>query len=368
MSRPQAPEYIKRLAVYVPGKPIEEVQRELGVGEIVKLASNENPLGTSPRALAAIRKALGELHRYPDGGGYALRRAIAARHGVDLDQVVLGNGSCEIIEMLARAYLADGDEAVISQQSFVMYELAVNQVNGRPIAVPTKGGRGHDLAAMAAAVTARTKLLFIANPCNPTGTYSSRAELDQLLKTVGERVLVVLDEAYFEYVAQDDYPDGLADLRAGHNVIALRTFSKIFGLAGIRIGYGIAAPEVIATLNRVRSPFNTSSLAQAGALAALDDSEWAARSRDHNLREMAFLTQELTRRHVRFTPSVTNFILIEFDRDVRELFVEFQRMGVIIRPVGGPGLAGCARVSVGLREENEKFLRALDRLVVEAGR
>lgn len=368
MSRPQAPEYIKRLAVYVPGKPIEEVQRELGVGEIVKLASNENPLGTSPRALAAIRQALGELHRYPDGGGYALRRAIAARHGVELDQVILGNGSCELIEMLARAYLADGDEAVISQQSFVMYELAVNQVNGRAIAVPTKPGRGHDLAAMAAAVTPRTKLLFIANPCNPTGTYATRAELDHLLATVGERVLVVLDEAYFEYVERDDYPDGLADLRQGHNVIVLRTFSKIYGLAGIRIGYGVAAPEVIATLNRVRSPFNTSSLAQAGALAALDDDEWARRSREHNLQELAFLTAELARRGVCFTPSVTNFILIEFERDVRELFVEFQKMGVIIRPVGGPGLAGCARVSVGLREENEKFLHALDHLVVGKGR
>lgn len=368
MSRPQAPEYIKRLAVYVPGKPIEEVQRELGVGEIVKLASNENPLGTSPKALAAIRGALAELHRYPDGGGYALRRALAARHEVELDQVILGNGSCEIIEMLARAYLADGDEAVISQQSFVMYELAVNQVNGRAIAVPATDGRAHDLAAMAAAVTPRTKLLFIANPCNPTGTYCSRAELDEFLTVVGERVLVVLDEAYFEYVARDDYPNGLEDLRAGRNVIVLRTFSKIYGLAGIRIGYGVAAPEVIATLNRVRSPFNTSSLAQAGALAALDDGEWAARSRAHNLCEMAYLTEELARRPVRFTPSVTNFILIEFGRDVRELFVEFQKLGVIIRPVGGPGLAGCARVSVGLREENDKFLLALDRLVVGAGR
>lgn len=368
MSRPQAPEYIKRLAVYVPGKPIEEVQRELGVGEIVKLASNENPLGTSPKALAAIREALPALNRYPDGGGYALRRAIAARHNVDLDQVILGNGSCELIEMIARAYLADGDEAVISQQSFVMYELAVNQVNGRPVAIPTTPGRGHDLAAMAAAITSHTKLVYIANPCNPTGTYVTREELDRFFETVGDRVLVVMDEAYFEYVDRSDYPDGLEDLRAGRNVIALRTFSKIYGLAGIRVGYGIAAPEVIATLNRVRSPFNTSSLAQAGALAALDDAQWAQRSREHNLRELAFLSTELTRRGVRFTPSVTNFILIEFDADVRELFVEFQKLGVIIRPVGGPGLAGCARVSVGLREENEKFLYALDRMVVEVGR
>ena len=363
MSGPQVPEYIRRLAVYVPGKPIEEVQRELGVSDIVKLASNENPLGTSPRALAAIREALPELHRYPDGSGFRLRRALAARHGVAIDQVFLGNGSCEILEMLARAFIADGDEAVISQQSFVMYELAINQVNGRPVAVPTAPGRRHDLDAMAAAVSSRTKLVYVANPCNPTGTYNTRAELDRLLAAAGERVLVVLDQAYQEYVDRPDFPDGLEDVKSGHNVIVLRTFSKIFGLAGLRIGYGVGAPEVIATLNRVRSPFNTSSVAQAAALGALEDGEWALRSRAHNLREMEFLEAELRRRRVRYTSSVTNFLLIEFAGDVRELFVEFQRRGVIIRPVGGPGLANCARVSVGTRPENEKFLAALDQLI-----
>ncbi len=363
MNGPHPPDYIRRLAVYVPGKPIEEVQRELGVSEIVKLASNENPLGTSPRALEEIREALSSLHRYPDGGGFAVRRALAERHGVEIDQVILGNGSCEVIEMLARAYLADGDEAVISQQSFVMYELAINQVNGRPIAVPTTPGRRHDLEAMAEAVTPRTKLVFIANPCNPTGTYNTRAELDAFLAAVGDDVLVVLDQAYQEYVALDEYPDGLDDLKAGRNVIVLRTFSKIFGLAGLRIGYGLAHPDVIATLNRVRSPFNTSSLAQVAALGALRDDEWARLSRDRNLEELAFLQQQLEERGIAFTPSVTNFVLIQFDRDVKELFLEFQRLGVIIRPVGGPGLANCARVSVGTRTENEMFLRALDTLV-----
>jgi histidinol-phosphate aminotransferase len=265
--------------------------------------------------------------------------------------------------MLARAYLADGDEAVISQQSFVMYEIAVDQVNGRPIAVPCATGRRHDLDAMAAAVTEHTKLVYVANPCNPTGTYNTRAELDRLIASVGERAIVVLDQAYQEYVDRPDYPDGLADLKAGRNVIVLRTFSKIFGLAGLRIGYGLGSADVIATLNRVRSPFNTSSLAQAAALGALDDDDWASRSRDHNLAEMRFLERELTRRGVRFTPSVTNFVLIELEGDVREMFVEFQKRGVIIRPVGGPGLAGCARVSVGTRAENERFLAALDSLV-----
>lgn len=363
MRGPQAPEYIRKLSAYIPGKPIEEVQRELGVSEIVKLASNENPIGTSPKALAAIREALPNLNRYPDGGGYALRRALGERLGVDIDQIILGSGSCEIIEMIARAYLADGDEAVISQQSFVMYELAVNQVNGRALAVPCAPGRRHDVDAMGAAITERTKLVYVANPCNPTGTYTTRAELDRLLAAAGEGVLVVLDQAYHEYVDNDDYPDGLVDLKAGRNVIVLRTFSKIYGLAGIRIGYGVSSPDVIATLNRVRSPFNTTSLAQAAALAALDDDEWAEKSYRHNLAEKAFLEAELARRRVRFTPSVTNFVLIEFDRDVRQLFLEFQRLGVIIRPVGGPGLVNCARVSVGMREENEKFLAALDRLL-----
>ena len=362
MRGPQAPDYIRRLGLYVPGKPIEEVERELGVSDIVKLASNENPLGTSPKALTAIAETLPNVNRYPDGGGFALRRALGARVGVDIDQIILGSGSCEVIEMVARAFLADGDEAVISQQSFVMYELAISQVNGRTVAVPTTSGRGHDVDAMAAAVSPRTKLIYIANPCNPTGTYTTRAELDRLLAAVGDRALVVLDEAYHEYVAKADYPDGLEDLKAGRNVIVLRTFSKIYGLAGLRIGYGVSSPDVIATLNRVRSPFNTSSLAQAAGLGALDDGEWAAHSRKHNLAELTFLQAELGKRGIRYTPSVTNFVLIEFDADVQKMFLEFQKRGVIIRPVGGAGLVNCARVSVGTRVENEKFLQALDAL------
>ncbi|HNX49690.1 MAG TPA: histidinol-phosphate transaminase [Thermoanaerobaculaceae bacterium] len=365
MRGPKVPEYMHKVAIYVPGKPVEEVERELGVTGIVKLASNENPLGSSPKALAAVEKALPSLNRYPDGGGYVLRRALAGRHGVDLDQVILGNGSVEIIEMLARAYVEDGDDVVISQQSFVSYEIAARQVNGNAILVPARPDRGHDLKAMAAAVTERTKLIYVANPSNPTGTYATRQELDEFLATVGDNVLVVLDQAYLEYVDKPDYPDGLADLKAGRNVIVLQTFSKIYGLAGLRIGYGLAAPEVVADLNRVRSPFNTSSLGQVAALAALDDSEWATFSRESNLRELEFVQAELGRRKVRYTPSVTNFVLMELDDDVKRLFVEFQRHGVIIRPQGGPGLTNCARVSLGCREENVKFLRVLDQLVVQ---
>lgn len=364
MRGPKVPEYMHKVAIYVPGKPVEEVERELGVTGIVKLASNENPLGSSPKALAAIEKALPSLNRYPDGGGYALRRALAGRHAVDLDQVILGNGSVEIIEMLARAYVEDGDDVIISQQSFVSYEIATRQVNGNAILVPARPDHSHDLPAIAAAVTERTKLIYLANPSNPTGTYFTRGELDAFLAKVGDNVLVVLDQAYLEYVDKADYPDGLADLKAGRNVIVLQTFSKIYGLAGLRIGYGLAAPEVVADLNRVRSPFNTSSLGQVAALAALDDSEWATYSRESNLRELEFVQAELARRGVRFTPSVTNFVLMELDDDVKRLFVEFQRHGVIIRPQGGPGLVNCARVSLGCREENEKFLRVLDQLVL----
>jgi len=363
MRGPKVPEYIRKLAVYVPGKPIEEVQRELGVSDIVKLASNENPLGPSPKAVAAIEKALANLHRYPDGSGYALRKVLAARHGVDIDQIILGSGSVEVIEMLARAFLADGDEAVFSQQSFISYQLAVDQVNGRAVTTPATSGRAHDLPAMAKAVSDRAKLVYLANPCNPTGTYFTRREFDRFLADVDDRSLVVVDEAYHEYVSRPDYPDALEDVKRGRNVMVLRTFSKVYGLAGLRVGYGMASQEVIATVNRVRSPFNTSSLAQVAAIAALEDEEWVRKSREHNLREHAYLQGELERRSVRFTPSVTNFVLVEFESDIKELFVDFQKRGVIIRPVGGPGLVNCARVSLGTRAENERFVAALDQLV-----
>jgi histidinol-phosphate aminotransferase len=276
--------------------------------------------------------------------------------------VIVGNGSTELIEMLARAYLADGDEAVYSQQSFVMYPIAIAAVNGKGVSTPATADRGHDLEAMGRAVTARTKLLFVANPSNPTGTYAPRPDLDRLIEAVPDRVLIIVDQAYHEYVTEPDYPDALTDLKAGRNVIVLRSFSKIYGLAGIRCGYALAPSEVIATLNQIRSPFNTSHVAQIAASAALEDDDWARRCAQENAVERAFLQEELARRGLRFTRSVTNFVLVEFGPDVQDLFVEFEKHGIIIRPVGGPGLAGCARVSVGTRAENEKFLATLDHL------
>lgn len=368
MRGPRAPEYIRKLGVYVPGKPIEEVQRELGVDDIVKLASNENPLGPSPKALAAIQRALPNLHRYPDGSGWALRNVLAGRLGVDIAQVILGSGSVEIIEMVARAFLADGDEAVFSQQSFISYRLAVSQVNGRAVTPPATPGRAHDLPALAGAVTERTKVVYLANPCNPTGTYFTRRQLDRFLSEVDGRALIVVDQAYHEYVGAADYPDALDDVKAGRSVMVLRTFSKVYGLAGLRVGFGVSSPGVMETVNRVRSPFNTSSLAQAAAMAALQDDEWVGRSREHNAKELQFLQTELARRGLGFTPSVANFVLVEFEADVDDLFLEFQRRGVIIRPVGGPGLVNCARVSVGTHSENERFLAAVDQLTLTRNR
>ena len=296
-------------------------------------------------------------------GGFYLRRAIAERRGINLNQVILGNGSTEIIEMLAKAYLTDGDEAVLSEQSFVMYPIAVASVHGRPVMVPATAERCHDIEAMAQAVTPRTKLMYIANPSNPTGTYINREQMDRLFELLPDHVLLVVDQAYQEYVDRPDYPDTLTDLKAGRNVIVLRTFSKIYGLAGLRLGYGVTHAHVVETLNHVRSPFNTSNLAQDAGLASLDDDEWAERCRTENNRELRYLQTELRRRGVRFTPSVTNFVLVEFEADVKKLFVEFQRRGVIPRPVGGPGLSNCMRVSVGTRAENERFLAVLGELV-----
>ncbi|MBM3286760.1 MAG: histidinol-phosphate transaminase [Candidatus Eisenbacteria bacterium] len=361
---PEIPDYVRGMMVYVPGKPIEEVRRELGIkDEIIKLASNENPLGPSPLALEAMRRALPELHRYPDGGGFYLRKAIAERFKLGMERVILGNGSTDIIEMIARAHLADGDEAVFSQQSFVMYPIAVASVNGRGVAVPATADRRHDLDAMAAAIGPKTKLVYIANPSNPTGTYVTRTEMDRFLDRIPENVLVAVDEAYHEYVEPGDYPDCLDDVRAGRNVIVLRTFSKIYGLAGIRAGYAFASEETIANLNQIRSPFNISHLAQVAGLAALEDEPWAARCRAQNIAELAFLHAELGRRKIAHTPSVANFILIEPGRDIQPLFLDLQKRGVIIRPMGGPGLANCARVTVGTRAENIRLLQALDDLL-----
>jgi histidinol-phosphate aminotransferase len=345
---------ILSLRPYIPGKPIEELQRELGLSRVIKLASNENPIGPSQRAIAALSEATPTLNRYPDGGAYRLRTALAERWKVGLDQVILGNGSDELLGLLARAFLAPGDEAVMADETFVIYKMEVTAAHGVAVEVPLKEGR-HDLPAMAAAVTEKTKLLFLCNPNNPTGTAVRKEEVDALMAMVPHHVIVVFDEAYYEYVRLADFPDALGYLGQGRNVIALRTFSKIYGLAGLRIGYGLTTVEIADYLNRVRPPFNANSLAQQAALAALEDEDHVAASRALNATEMDKVRAGLERLNFKPLPSETNFLYFDAGVDGRRLFEALLREGIIIRHIRGP----MVRVTIGLPEENEAFLTAL---------
>jgi histidinol-phosphate aminotransferase len=345
---------IASLSPYVPGKPIEELQRELGLARVIKLASNENPLGPSPKALAALSEGTATLHRYPDGGAHRLREALA----VTPDQVILGNGSDEILGLLARTFLAPGDEAVMADQTFVIYKMEVTAAHGRPIIVPLKQWR-HDLQAMAEAITDRTRLLFLCNPNNPTGTMVSADEVESLLARVPGHVIVVFDEAYFEYVRNQRFPDSMAFVKQGRNVIVLRTFSKIYGLAGLRIGYGVAPMEITNFLNRVRPPFNANSLAQRAALAALGDDEHVARSRAVNAAGMEQMVKGLTSLGFAPIPSEANFVYVDVGRDGRAVFEAMLREGIIVRHIEGPMI----RVTIGLEEENKECLAALKRVL-----
>jgi histidinol-phosphate aminotransferase len=349
---------IQSLSPYVPGKPIEELQRELGLSRVIKLASNENPLGPSPKALAVLAEAAKTLHRYPDGGGFRLRTALADRWKVSLDQVILGNGSDEIIGLLARAFLSPGDEAVMADNTFVIYKMEVTAAHGTPIVVPLKDGR-HDLAAMAMAITPRTKLLFVCNPNNPTGTMVSATDIDALMAKVPAHVIVVFDEAYCEYARDPQFPDSLGYVRRGRHAIVLRTFSKIYGLAGLRIGYGVTTTEISGYLNRVRPPFNANSLAQRAALAALGDEEHVARSRAMNQTEMAGVRAGLVALGLQPLPSEANFLYFDAGRDGRALFEALLREGVIVRHIEG----NYVRVTIGLPEENRQFLQALKQVL-----
>jgi len=352
---------IASLSPYVPGKPIEELQREMGLARIIKLASNENPLGPSPKALAVINQDSAMLHRYPDGGAFRLRQALADRWKVGADHVILGNGSDEILGLLARTFLSPGDEAVMADHTFVIYKMEVAAAHGKAVTVPLKNWR-HDLAAMADAVTPRTRLLFLCNPNNPTGTMVGADDVARLMARVPEQVIVVFDEAYFEYVRSADFPDTMAYVKQGRNVIVLRTFSKIYGLAGLRIGYGVTTPEITNFLNRVRPPFNANSIAQRAALAALGDDEHVANSRSVNEAGMQQLAAGLRLLGFSPIPSEANFIYFDVGRDGRQVFERLLREGVIVRHIDG----SMVRVTIGQPEENQVFLTALAR-VIQAG-
>lgn len=358
------PPWVSRIRPYPAGKPIEEVERELG-RTAIKLASNENPLGPSPRAQEAIRKFVSHLHFYPDGSGYYLREKLAEIHGLEMNQVILGAGSTDLIELVGKTFLSGADEAITSESAFYMYRLAIEDMGAALVQVPMRN-MTFDLPALAHAVTSRTKVIYLGNPNNPTGTMFTCEELDRFLDAIPSRVLVVLDEAYYEYIQRPDYSHSVDYVRAGRNVLVLRTFSKVHGLAGIRLGYGMGHAELMECLNRIRSPFNASNVAQVAGLAALDDHEHVARSVDLNHREMKFLTEELTLLGVRYTPSVGNFLLIDTGRDCEEDFIRLLHEGVIVRPVKIYGFPTSLRVTVGTHEENELFLKALERVAAAA--
>lgn len=355
------PEYIRSLIPYEPGKPIEEVEREYGISGSVKLASNENPLGPSPRALAVLRERLPELHLYPDGDCFYLKRALARKLGVEPDRLIFGNGSNEIIELAARTFMRPGDEAVMAEQAFVVYELIVQAVGGKRKTVPLKNFT-HDLAAMADAVTPQTRLVFLANPNNPTGTIYRRRDWEAFLERISPDVLVIVDEAYFEYVEEADYPNSL-DYHARHPaILTLRTFSKLYGLAGLRIGYGIGAKDVIALMQRVRQPFNVNAPAQWAALAALDDSEHVQRSLGVNQQGVKYLQTEFARLGLSYVPSQANFILVRVGNG-HEVFQRLLQQGVIVRPMVGYKFPEHVRVTVGTMAQNQKLIGALERLI-----
>jgi histidinol-phosphate aminotransferase len=351
-------ENIKNITPYTPGKPIEELERELGISGSIKLASNENPLGPSPKAVTAIKKAVAGLNRYPDGSGYYLSQALARKYDVDISQLILGNGSNELIELAVRTFVQPGDEVISADPSFVVYRMITQSAGGTNVIVPLKDNR-HDLDAMADRITEKTKIIFIANPNNPTGTMNTRAEMDRFMARVPDHVIVAVDEAYFEYVTHAEYPDSLDYLKDGRNILALRTFSKIYGLAGLRIGYGITTAEIAEMMNKVRQPFNTNSLAQTGALAALGDRKHVEKSIALNNEGKQFLYQSFQQLGVSYIPTEANFILFETTRDAMDVFNALMKQGVIIRPMGPTRL----RVTIGMPEENKRFVAELEKIV-----
>ncbi|MBA2586211.1 MAG: histidinol-phosphate transaminase [Chthoniobacterales bacterium] len=356
--------HLRDLAVYEPGKPIEETARELGsdAGSIIKLASNENPLGASPAALAAMRAALDQAHLYPDGGGYYLREALAAKLGVERANIILGSGSNEIIEFLGHAFLLAGDDVVTSEHAFIAYKLVAAGFGARTIEVPSPDLR-HHLDAMSAAITPRTRLVFIANPNNPTGTLLEQTQIDSFMRALPERITVVFDEAYFEYV--DGPPDVLKYVHAGRHVIVLRTFSKMHGLANLRIGYGIAPPELIQVLQKTRQPFNVSGIAQAAALAALGDKSHQEKTKRITDQGRTFLQHGFSEMDLPFVPSAGNFVLVRVG-DSAAVFRALLARKIIVRALKGYHLPEWVRISVGTMEQNRRCLSALREVIDRA--
>jgi len=359
--RELAPANVRAIAPYVPGKPIQETARELGMPEadILKMASNESPLGPSPKALAAIRGALADVHYYPDGSGYDLKRLLSQRLALAQENFVLGNGSNDVLELAARAFLTREDSAVYSQHAFMVYPLAVQAIGAKAIVVPARN-YGNDLDAMARAVRPDTKIVFLANPNNPTGTFAPWSEVLALLAALPPGVLLVVDEAYGEYLPADLASPSAGWLASHPNLVVARTLSKAYGLAGLRVGYAFAHPEIAELMNRVRQPFNVNHLAMVAACAALEDHEFIAKSREVNTRGLQQLEKGLAALGLEYIPSRGNFITVNVG-DAARIYERLLREGIIVRPIAGYGMPKHLRVTVGLPEQNERFLAALKR-------
>ncbi|WP_027340525.1 histidinol-phosphate transaminase [Halonatronum saccharophilum] len=347
---------------YIPGKPIEEVKRELGLKEVIKLASNENPLGPSPLAVERMGETIKGVNIYPDGNVHRLREKLSVKLGVEGNQLIFGNGSDEILVMLAQAFIDKGDEVIMAETTFSEYEFATNIMGGEIVKVPLKDYT-HDLKAMAETISDNTKMIFICNPNNPTGTAVGRAEVEDFLDKVNEDIIVVFDEAYYEYVSDKNYPQSLDYLLDYENLIILRTFSKIYGLGGLRVGYGIANEKIISYLERVRQPFNVNAIAQEGALASLEDQSHIRESLDYNRQGKEYLYREFDKLGLDYVPTETNFILVDLPKSNDQVFKELLKQGIIIRSLSSYGYKTKIRVTIGLPEDNKKFIKALKSLL-----
>jgi histidinol-phosphate aminotransferase len=354
---------LANMPVYQPGRPIEDVARELGMRpeHIIKLASNENPLGPSPKAIAAMTKAAAQVHLYPDGNAFYLKQRLAQKLKLDAKQLILGNGSNEIIEFVGHALMAPGVDVVVSQYCFAIYPIVAQLFGARTITVPARNF-GHDLPAMLKAVTPKTRVMFVANPNNPTGTLASKKDLLRLIREIPDHVLLVMDEAYVEFL--EDAVDTLALVRSGKkpNLLLMRTFSKILGLAGLRLGYGVGAPDLLASLEKIRQPFNINAIAQAGALAALEDERHMRRTRENNTKGLTLYAKAFEKLGLRYLPSSGNFILVHVGQG-QKVFEGMQKQGVIVRPMGGYQLPEWVRISVGTPAENKRCLEALKQVL-----
>jgi len=367
--------HIRDLAPYEPGKPMEELERELGISSSIKLASTENPIGPSPKAVAALHEAIDDVNRYPDGACFVLRSRLAERLGVDESQLVFGCGGDEILELLVKTFVAPGDEVVMPWPSFAMYPIVTKGMGGRVVQVPLDADLRHDLPAMTAAIGERTKIVFVCNPNNPTGTSMGAAEFDRFVEGLPDDVILVVDEAYVEFVRRSDFPDSVAWLARRPGTLVLRTFSKIYGLAGMRIGYGVGDAELVGYLERARHPFNVNRLAEAAAVAALDDAEHAQKTRELNASGIEYLERELGALGFEVVPTDANFVLVRCGDNTKDnakdnakgnakgggtaVYEMLLREGVIVRPMAGFGLTDCVRVTIGLPEENERVVKAL---------